>query len=380
MERVLLRAAAIKAGGHDGSGADVVTACSEGDAVLAHSRAVATARAPPAPPRCLHITQWGLATLAITHCYQLAALPLDSIALLAPTLRTLDLSHNALQSLPAALCRGTRAQGAAPDASAPGLPVLTTLLLNNNRLVTLPPDIRHARKLLTLNVENNSIVALPNAVRGLDYLQKLHCANNSFLGDEDEVSSASSDSGDDDDASATSRGGSVGSPAGNAVLRSLVAMCNREAARGREIAAADAAFVASVGAAAAGAQPPRRPAPRDTTEPARWAPPPAASLAATVAADEPHCSLCGAPLMRPWAGPKGTTPFAVVRFVDFLGNKSMPVVFFVCPDLPLLPGTGSRKKRRDPKSCGAVLCRDVADAEPTNFRRLVYDVPIEADD
>ncbi|XP_029317004.1 leucine-rich repeat-containing protein 57 [Cottoperca gobio] len=111
-----------------------------------------------------------LETSQKTGVFQLTAKGLqefpEELQRLTANLRTVDLSGNKIEVLPAAVGNFL---------------LLKSLTMNSNRLTSLPSEIGKLKKLETLSLSGNRIVQLPSTLGQLKALRTLNLSGNQFL-------------------------------------------------------------------------------------------------------------------------------------------------------------------------------------------------------
>ena len=131
---------------------------------------------------------------------RLSAFP-EYVCELGEAAKVVDVSENAIASLPRALagltrvhrlCASHNALVALPQGLCPGWVSLKVLRLERNKLASLPPDLGELARLEELWLSDNQIESLPSSVAKLKRLRTVRLARNRLRFDDD-------DDADDDD-------------------------------------------------------------------------------------------------------------------------------------------------------------------------------------
>ena len=373
--------------------------------------------------------------VCIRHNYQLAYLPIDSLRELR-LLRSLDLSYNALRLIPRRLFAPRSfpssletavvtvdassasqeqsfsatlpqlASTSPPAASTSPFPELDELILDNNCLCYLPNEVGTLKKLRILSVENNALVGIPNELRYMELLEVLRLSNNNWIDDqgddrvrestpkdEAEVERVDVDNSHDVAAEAqeTNRVLFEGadhndenepqlspwesrSRVGSKLLHTLLSdqvqtrdkSANMKTAQLPEGLVLEEVVLSDDGVSRLEASEHHL-------------------ITATLPVENYCCSLCSSSLLlvpeenNPSEGSAimhRKNPFALVTFVDFLMNKSVPVLFFVCPPptsaVSVVVGDEDDVHHVRDNDCGGIIVRDVMESTPVNYTKLVY--------
>ena len=137
---------------------------------------------------------------------RLSAFP-EYVCELGEAAKVVDVSENAIASLPRALagltrvhrlCASHNALVALPQGLFPGLVSLKVLRLERNKLASLPPDLGELARLEELWLSDNQIESLPASVAKLKRLRTVRLARNRLRFDDDDDDADDDDDGDDE--------------------------------------------------------------------------------------------------------------------------------------------------------------------------------------
>jgi hypothetical protein len=139
---------------------------------------------------------------------RLSAFP-EYVCELGEAAKVVDVSENAIASLPRALagltrvhrlCASHNALVALPQGLCPGWVSLKVLRLERNKLASLPPDLGELARLEELWLSDNQIESLPASVAKLKRLRTVRLARNRLrFDDDDDADDDDVDADDDDD-------------------------------------------------------------------------------------------------------------------------------------------------------------------------------------